>query len=69
MVEDDAQCCGLFVQGYNITFDCSFLNIFISSWMVGGIEGRLCGVIFRCGCCVWGLWVYTQRYEVVLIAI
>ena len=26
IVEDVAQCCGLVVQGYNITFDCSFLN-------------------------------------------
>ena len=26
IVEDVAQCCGLVVQGYNITFDCSFQN-------------------------------------------
>ena len=26
MVEDVAQGCGLFVQGYKITFDCSFLH-------------------------------------------
>ena len=26
IVEDVAQCCGLVVQGYNITFDGSFLN-------------------------------------------
>ena len=26
IVEDVAQCCGLLVQRYNISFDCSFLN-------------------------------------------
>ena len=56
------RCCGLFVQEYNITFDCSFLNRLFA-------EGRLRGVIFRCGCCVWRLWVYIQRHEVVGIAI
>ena len=28
IVEDVAKCCGLFVQGYNITFDCILIAVF-----------------------------------------